>query len=294
MLSVLPDGVVNVELANLSVALTFNVQHVFGSNCTGGGLWHSELVLAEWCARVIRGQLTSSAPVHIPRVLELGCGACPVAGIAALSLGCDVLFTDLKSLLPSVEANIRLNGPAVVAAREQAAGGFSGSSSASDTLDIPGDRAYRAALSRQCCDTEELMFGEKLPRHAVSMAPFDLVLCSDCVFRKELHVPLAMTLRSILNLRANSQSATNYECVKNDGHYNSPVSQKGCRCLIVFMLRDKAVDMAFVENVCPQFQLTATPFDGIHDLIGNAPWNHDSGAAQCLERNCLVYEVTTA
>lgn len=48
------DSVVSVQLANLSGG---KVQHVLGSSSTGGGLWHSEVVLAEWCVRKLREQL---------------------------------------------------------------------------------------------------------------------------------------------------------------------------------------------------------------------------------------------
>ena len=38
------------------------------------------------------------------RVVELGCGVAPAAGMACLARGCDVLFTDLANVLPYVEA----------------------------------------------------------------------------------------------------------------------------------------------------------------------------------------------
>jgi predicted nicotinamide N-methyase len=249
------DGAVDLQLARLPVPLRFNVQHVFGSNCTGGGLWHSELVLAEWCVQEIclRSPLASE---RMPRVLELGCGACPVAGVAALALGCDVLFTDLKPLLPLVETNIRLNSPVVVAARETI-----------DCARISPD--YCTSLSRRCCDTEELVFGAGLPSRTLSMAPFDFILCSDCVFRTDMHVALATTLRAVLE-----------------------VGSGGTRCLVVFMERDAAIDMCFIDDVCPHHRLRATPSASISELIDGAPWNRDAGAASCLTRNCRLHEIT--
>lgn len=108
--------------------------------------------------------------MHVPRVLELGCGACPVAGITARSLGCDVLFTDLKPLIPLIEANIRLNGSTVEAIREQTADFRGLISNMTCSMSTGGARVYQAALSRQSCDTEELVFGEALPSRALSLA----------------------------------------------------------------------------------------------------------------------------
>ena len=59
-----------------------------------------------------------------------------------------------------------------------------------------------AAPSRSCIDTQPLLFGDVAALGAAgsrlaAMAPFDLVLCSDCVFRTELHEPLARTLREL-------------------------------------------------------------------------------------------------
>ena len=62
-----------VTLGGLAISLSFQQQSIFGSINTGGALWHSELVLAEYCAR------EDFSPCS--RVLELGCGVAPCAGL---------------------------------------------------------------------------------------------------------------------------------------------------------------------------------------------------------------------
>ena len=94
------------------------------------------------------------------RVLELGCGVAPAAGLACVALGCDVVLTDLAKVLPLLEANLRLNAPALTAAR-RAAGA--------------------APLSRGSCDTLPFAFAAALPPRLAALAPWDMVLCSDCL-----------------------------------------------------------------------------------------------------------------
>jgi hypothetical protein len=121
--------------------LRFEQRSVFDhGSSTAGALWRAELLLAEWCAaEVLAGTRGGAAGARQGsgggsplRVLELGCGAAPAAGLACVAMGCDVLLTDLAAVLPLVEANLQLNAAALAEARRHSgsrgAGGLSRSS----------------------------------------------------------------------------------------------------------------------------------------------------------------------
>lgn len=132
------------------LTLQFEQQSVFGDTSTGGALWRAELLLAEWCIRELKGKppATALAP---RRVLELGCGVAPAAGLACVALGCDVVLTDLGKVLPLLEANLRLNAMALAAARAS---------------------CYASPLSRASCDTAEVTY------HPFLLSPPATSLCA--------------------------------------------------------------------------------------------------------------------
>jgi predicted nicotinamide N-methyase len=217
------------RVASIGLDLEFACQSIFGAVSTGGALWRSELVLAEWCARELRlGAI--GAHTRAPRVLELGCGVAPAAGMTCLALGASVHFTDLAEVLPFVEANVRLNG---------------------DRISTLRARAGHAPLSRSSCDTEAYRFGRQSAASAsqsrlasLARAPrgFDLILASDCIFRSDLHTPLAQTLRQLFDYDA-------------AGRGSRPSSQ--VRCVVAFRYRE-AADLEFFTDALPREGLVAT------------------------------------
>ena len=122
-----------VKLVHSALELELEQQSVWGECDTGGALWFSELVLAEWLARRAKTSSVAAAdddgggvghdddplptrslpplpPTRGQRtVLELGCGAAPVAGMVAFSLGAHVVLSDQSKLLPSARRNLELN-----------------------------------------------------------------------------------------------------------------------------------------------------------------------------------------
>jgi hypothetical protein len=54
------------------------------------------LLLAEWCCKELSSRARGAGGL---RVLELGCGAAPAAGLACIAIGCSVLMTDLPPVL---------------------------------------------------------------------------------------------------------------------------------------------------------------------------------------------------
>ena len=215
--------------------LSFQQQSVFGELSTGGAIWRSELVLAEWCATVI--PRIAAARELPPLVVELGCGVAPAAGLQALALGASVLFTDLSTVLPFTEANLRLNSSAVSALRTSNA---------------------RSEVSRSCCDTAALCFGsDALPDRLVSLASaqrgIDVVIVSDCIFRAALHAPLARSLRAVLDCDTRARKGV-----------GAPT------CVVAFRLRDDA-DMRFFDRALPSVGLVAAPLSEVDALTKLVP-----------------------
>jgi hypothetical protein len=254
-------GVVDVSLCSVPMALKFEQQSVFGDAGTGGGVWHSELIMAQRCVREVSSRpKSSSRPL---RVLELGCGVAPAAGLVSLAMGCDVLFTDMEHLLPHVEANIRLNHSSIVQLREERGLPFSG------------------AISRSSCDTESLLFGTPLSPRVLAMCPFDLVLCSDCVFREELHDPLGYTLQQLL--------------IQNKAHQaTSPMDNKSHlgKCVVSFLKREPFYSN-FVDNTCMKYGLKVSRCADIRSLYDDVSWCTAADAA-ALDDNFQMYDISLA
>ena len=154
--------------------------------------------------------------------------------------------------------NTRLNHAAVVAARATLGPGH-------------GPRAH--GLSRSSCDTQELVFGDALSCRVLAMQPFQLVICSDCVFRTDLHEPLGHTLKLLL------------------GGSSSESESARCRCIVAFVLRDPT-DMEFFRTTCPGLGLKAVAVP-VAGLIRGAPW-HDPNEEPSLTELSFLYEITLA
>lgn len=248
-------GVVEATLSVLStpLKLSFAEQSVFGDFGTGGGLWHCELVMAELCLERLARQRQSSQSGPT-QVIELGCGVAPAAGLACLSAGCDVLFTDVEAILPLTEDNIRRNCPPIVQSRQRPRDGL---------------QPCCAALTRRSCDTCPLWFGRDLPSRVLEVcgAAADLlVVCSDCVYRPELHAPLAQTLFQLLS--------------------------EGVGAVMVgFILREHQ-DLGFVSQACPEEGLQATRLSTgvLREALRDAPWQPCSSLAE----HCHVYDIALA
>ncbi len=243
----------------LPAPLRFQQQSIFGALSTGGALWPSELVLAEWVGIHLRGPndgRATSSPPPPRRVIELGCGVAPAAGLCALALGCDVLFSDMPPVLPFVEANIRLNHGAVSDARGQ------------------------AHLARSTCDTVSLTFGgDALPERAAAMAPFGTILVSDCIFRVDLHDILAATLARLLALEVEGAAAS------------AAAAGTGGTAMVSFVLRD-AADLRFFTRACPAHGLCASPVSLKELRLDSVAWRRDGAADQKLEEEVFLYKVS--
>ena len=248
-------NIIDIEFSSVPISLKFEQQSVFSDLGTGGGVWHSELVLAEKCVSDLGEWCTTSSKP--PRVLELGCGVAPVAGLVCLAIGCDVLMTDMEIVIGHIEANIRLNHEAIVNSRQ-----------------LRG-RSLNGVLSRSSCDTEALLFGIPLTDRVFSRGPYDLVMCSDCLFRTELHDPLGHTLRELLE---QNRDVGNSETIRTP------------RCIVSFFNRE-AHYMEFIDRTCPLFGLKASRCKDVQTLYRDVPWctNMDSAL---LDSNYHMYDIS--
>jgi predicted nicotinamide N-methyase len=168
----------------------------------GATVWDSSIVLSRYISRHagIRGRL--AAADGGVRGCELGCG-CGLAGLTAFVLGCDMLLTDMRAVLPIVELNIEKNRRAVGTALAMAMCNSSGADNDAERLksSITMARAPRAAVldwtDRAAANAFLVVDGdaddggeEEVPREV----PFEVILGADLMYDKRLAVPLATTI----------------------------------------------------------------------------------------------------
>ncbi|GMH73481.1 hypothetical protein TrST_g4718 [Triparma strigata] len=155
----------NIELSS-GLSLKFEEVSVFTDKIsTGGSLWASEILLAEW---LIREKVASA-----DAVLELGCGACPCAGLTAAALEASALCTDKAEVITLAETNLRINAVNV-------------------------SRARKSQVARENYDTLVYHWGSEIPPR-ISSLPISVVVMGDCIFNRSTHNPL---LESITKLKA--------------------------------------------------------------------------------------------
>lgn len=311
-------NIVEVELVGMPLRLRFEQQSIFGPVGTGGALWQSELLLAEWCINELAGEAKrclhqdrcTSQPLGVgvrPRVLELACGVAPVAGLACIGLGCDVLMTDLARVLRFTEANLRLNHDAVVAARHLAVPGSCGAigvEAAEWAAGVEVETEMKPALppcqeplalSRTACDTAVFEFGSTLPPRLAAFAPLDVVMCSDCLWNSELHEPLACALAALLGSRGagvcasggvkggSTDGATQHVATEAEAVVGTMGAslRRPPRCVVAFQKRSHEEDLFFKE-VCPRHGLHGEPAH-VEELLSTMRW--DKAVSEGFQRN---------
>ncbi|KAL9305402.1 putative lysine methyltransferase, S-adenosyl-L-methionine-dependent methyltransferase [Arabidopsis thaliana] len=135
----------------------------------GTTVWDASMVFAKYLGKNSRKGRFSSSKLKGKRAIELGAG-CGVAGFALAMLGCDVVTTDQKEVLPLLKRNVEWNTSRIVQMNPGSAFG-----------------SLRVA---------ELDWGNEDHITAVE-PPFDYVIGTDVVYSEQLLEPL---LRTILAL----------------------------------------------------------------------------------------------
>jgi len=134
---------------------------------TGGCVWETSYLLAQWAIRELEPRLKAAArgggSTRV-RCLEVGAG-CGLLGLSLAAAGADVVLTETASAMPNLEHNVRENPPPT----------SRGGSSSTQTLHW-GDEAHVAS--------------------ARARGPFDLLLGTDVVYVEAMVVPLMETLWS--------------------------------------------------------------------------------------------------
>nr|AFK43541.1 unknown [Lotus japonicus] len=130
----------------------------------GTTVWDASLVLAKFLERNCRKGRFSPAKLKGKRVIELGAG-CGVSGFGMALLGCDVVVTDQKEVLPLLQRNVERNVSRVMQKSPESFGSIK---------------------------VSELQWGDDSHIKAVD-PPFDYIIGTDVVYVEHLLEPLLQT-----------------------------------------------------------------------------------------------------
>ncbi|RYR70454.1 uncharacterized protein LOC130967695 isoform X1 [Arachis stenosperma] len=149
----------------------------------GTTVWDSSLVFAKFLERNCRKGRFSPAKLKGKRVIELGAG-CGVSGFGMAMLGCDVIVTDQKEVLPLLQRNIERNISRVM----------------QKNPDLNGDNSLQANIffleSFGSIKVAELQWGDESHIKAVD-PPFDYIIGTDVVYVEHLLEPLLQTILAL-------------------------------------------------------------------------------------------------
>ena len=198
--SIIPAG----SNQNLEFSFEFEEISVFASNTsTGGALWKSELLLAEWILRELSGTISTPITEDQPVVVvELGCGACPAAGMVAAAMGAITIMTDRTEVVKLAEVNIRRNIHTIskIATRKNNTGKKLQQQQQQQTTTIPlppsSPKPLVKLLGRNSIDTAVYEWGDAttIPDRISSLAAIDVILIGDCIFSNTTHKKLLQSI----------------------------------------------------------------------------------------------------
>ncbi|GAB2285078.1 hypothetical protein Dimus_019533 [Dionaea muscipula] len=145
------------------------------SNHLGTTVWDASMVFAKFLEKNCRKGRFCQSKLQGKRVIELGAG-CGVAGFALAMLGCEVVATDQKEVLPLLQRNLERNRSYVL----QMNPGFSDSFGS--------------------IKVAELDWGNKDHIEAVC-PPYDFIIGTDVVYSEQLLEPLLHTILALSGSR---------------------------------------------------------------------------------------------
>ncbi|CAL0304059.1 unnamed protein product [Lupinus luteus] len=134
----------------------------------GTTVWDSSLVFAKFLERNCRKGRFSPAKLKGKRVIELGAG-CGVSGFGMALLGCDVIVTDQKEVVPLLQRNVDRNVSRVMQNNPKSFGSIK---------------------------VSELLWGDESHIKAVG-PPFDYIIGTDVVYAEHLLEPLLQTILAL-------------------------------------------------------------------------------------------------
>ncbi|XP_010532292.1 PREDICTED: protein-lysine methyltransferase METTL21D [Tarenaya hassleriana] len=136
----------------------------------GTTVWDASMVFAKYLEKNCRKGRFNPSKLKGKRVIELGAG-CGVAGFAMAMLGCDVISTDQREVLPLLKRNVEWNTSRIV-------------------------QTNSTSESFGSLEVAELDWGNEVHIKAVE-PPFDYIIGTDVVYAEQLLEPL---LRTIIGL----------------------------------------------------------------------------------------------
>ncbi|KAL9241226.1 hypothetical protein vseg_015359 [Gypsophila vaccaria] len=163
----LPDtSIVKIELMGhqLQFSQDPNSKHL------GTTVWDASMVFAKYLEKNSRKGRFSASKLKGKRVIELGAG-CGVAGFGMAMLGCEVITTDQKEVVPLLQRNVDRNTSIILQAN----------------TNVDSFGSMKVA---------ELDWGNKDHIQAVN-PPFDYVIGTDVVYAEHLLDPLLETIRAL-------------------------------------------------------------------------------------------------
>lgn len=239
VMSSLCADVVTVRLGSMpNVMFSMEQADIWGPADTGGALWYADRVVAEYLAMgglaaaaagaevtahaAAAGAIGRAAADSEGLALVLGCGGVPLSGLVASALGWDVVLTDLGVVLEQTRQNVQRNllaisearlatsttsqsRPPVVCVQELRFGeqGELGAALAAAAF-VAADGGDGRSPEVAACLKEEGKGREKDGRPLV-------VLCSDCIWKQELHVPMVQTFISALCHRGGAAALVGFQ-----------------------------------------------------------------------------------
>ncbi|XP_027347313.1 protein N-lysine methyltransferase METTL21A isoform X1 [Abrus precatorius] len=134
----------------------------------GTTVWDASLVFVKFLERNCRKGRFSPAKLKGKRVIELGAG-CGVSGVGMALLGCDVVVTDQKEVLPLLQRNVERNISRIMQKNPESFGSI---------------------------QVSELQWGDESHIKAVG-PPFDYIIGTDVVYVEHLLEPLLQTVLAL-------------------------------------------------------------------------------------------------
>lgn len=227
--------------SNFDLVLQLEQHSLFGPLQTGATLWCSEILIAEWLAANGNKGL-----YEVGTCLELGAGVSPVAGFAALALGYDVVFTDVSlPILKHAQRNLEINAEKIFRLRGH------------------------GELCKRTVDLLELDFEKPIPGRIVDLAPYSLIICSDCLYRPNIFEGLALTLSHLLPTKRLENTEKSKETL----------------ALIAFQERSEdGNEFRFFTEVLPKFGLLSQELDSYITLSTmKVPSKNEQGEYTSME-----------